>query len=86
MPLSPDPSGEIYIDGFVGVKFPMYDGKRRVVCQVSWDALQDRAALDKTNQNDVRGTFEVYRNKIEAIASDHYDRGEQNPLVRSGES
>jgi hypothetical protein len=85
MPLTPDPSQEVYIDGFVGAKFAMFDGKKRVLCQASWEGLQDRAALDHTEQSDVRGTFEKYRTKIEKVASDHYDSGESNPMVRSGE-
>jgi hypothetical protein len=85
MPLTPDPSGQFLVDGYVGVKFAMFDGKKRVLCRASWEGLQDRAALDHTNQSDVRGTFERCRTKIEAVASDHYDRGEANPLVRSGE-
>ena len=63
----------------------MFDGEKRVVCRVKWKGLQDRAALDQTDQNDVRGTFEKYRAEIEKVASDRYDRGELNPLVESGE-
>ena len=85
MPLTPDPSKAIEIDRFVAVRFAMFDGKKRVVCRVSWAALQDRAALDKTDQSDVGGTFQKHRAEIEKVASDHYDRGELNPLVESGE-
>lgn len=85
MPLTPDPSGEIYVDGFVGVKFAMFDGKKRVVCRASWEGLQDRAALDHTSQSDVTGTFERHRSKIEEVASGHYDRGDQSPVVLSGQ-
>ena len=58
MPLSPDPSGLFQIIGFVGINFAMYDEPSRVLCRVSWEALQDRAALDRTDQNDVSGTFD----------------------------
>jgi hypothetical protein len=85
MILTPDPSREVYIDGFVGAKFAMFDGKKRVLCQASWESLQDRAARDRTDQSDVRGTFEKHRTTIEKVASDHYDRGESNPVVRSGD-
>ena len=85
MPLTPDPSKAIEIDRFVAVRFAMFDGKKRVSCRARWAALQDRAALDQTDQNDVRGTFEKYRAEIEKVASDRYDRGELNPLVESGE-
>jgi Protein of unknown function (DUF1488) len=83
MPLKPDPSKAIEIDGFVAVKFAMFDGGKRVICKASWIALQDRAALDKTDESDVRGTFEKYRAQIEKVASDRYDGGERNPLVDS---
>jgi hypothetical protein len=85
MPLTPDASKQIEIARFIAVKFAMFDGRKRVICQASWAALQDRAALDKTDQSNVRGTFEKYRAEIERVASDHYDGGEQNPSVRSGE-
>jgi len=85
MPLTPDPSKAIEIDRFVAVRFAMFDGEKRVVCRVRWKGLQDRAALDQTDQRDVRGTFEKYRAEIEKVASDHYDRGALNPLVESGE-
>jgi hypothetical protein len=81
--LTPDPSKAIEIESYDGVKFAMFDGKKRVICKASWKALQDRAALDKTNQSDVRGTFEKYRAEIERVASDHYDRGKRIPLVES---
>jgi hypothetical protein len=85
MPLTPDPSKQFEIERFVGVEFAMFDGKKRVVCRVSWAALQDRAALDKTDQSDVGGTFQKHRAEIEKVASTHYDSGERNPRVRSGE-
>jgi hypothetical protein len=85
MPLTPDPSKQIQIESFVGVNFAMFDGKKRVVCRAEWKALQNRAALDKTDESDVHGTFQKYRAKIEKIASDHYDGSERFPLVRSGE-
>jgi Protein of unknown function (DUF1488) len=85
MPLTPDPSGTFQVDGFVGVKFAMFDGQIRVLCLATWESLQDRAALDGTDQRDLAGTFERHRGAIEAVASNHYDRGEADPLIRSGE-
>jgi hypothetical protein len=85
MPLTPDPSGEFLVDQFVGVRFAMFDDKTRVLCRASWEGMQDRAALDRVDQNDVRGTFERHRSAIEKVASNHYDSGEANPVVRSGE-
>ena len=72
MPLTPDPSKAIEIDRFVAVRFAMFDGEKRVVCRVRWKGLQDRAALDQTDQRDVRGTFEKYRAEIE--------KGRERPL------
>src|SRR5262245_32071273 len=42
------------------------------------------AALDGTDQRDLSGTFERHREAIEGVASNHYERGEANPLIRSG--
>jgi hypothetical protein len=85
MPLTTDPSGAFVVEQFEGVKFAMFDEKKRVLCRASWEGLQDRAAQDHADQRDVGGTFKKYRTKIENVASEHYDRGEANPLVRSGE-
>jgi Protein of unknown function (DUF1488) len=85
MPLTPDPSREFVVSQFDPVKFAMFHGKKRVLCSASWESLQDRAALDGTNQADVGGTFQRHRSEIERIASQHYDRGETLPLVRTGE-
>jgi hypothetical protein len=82
MPLTSDPSREIYVALFVGVKFAMFDQQKRVICQVSWEGLRERAARDNTDQDDLRGTFEKHRATIERAASDLYDRGERNPLVQ----
>jgi hypothetical protein len=85
MPLTPDPSGDFRVEGYMGVKFAMWDGKHRVLCTVSWEGLQDRAVLDHADQDDVGATFKKHRAKIEKVASNHYDDGEINPVVRTGE-
>jgi Protein of unknown function (DUF1488) len=85
MPLWLDPSLEFIIDRFDGVRFTMLDKTKRVVCRVSLEALQDRAARDRTDQTDLGGIFETYRSRIESVASKRYDWGELSPFVRSGD-
>ena len=85
MPLTPDPSGGFQVESYVGVKFAMFDGKERIVCTASWEGLQERAAADHADQDDVGATFNKYSAKIEKLASNHYDAGEANPVVRTGE-
>jgi hypothetical protein len=85
MPLWLDPSLEFIIDRFDGVRFAMLDKAERVVCRVSLEALQERAARDGSDQTDLGGIFETYRSRIESVASRRYDQGELIPMVRSGD-
>ena len=85
MPLTSDPSGDFRVEGHMGVKFAMFDGKQRVLCTVSWEGLRDRAVLDHADQDDMGATFKKHRERIEAVASRHYDGGDDRPVVRTGE-
>jgi len=85
MPLMPDPSGDFRVERYIGVKFAMFDGEKRVLCTASWEVLQDRAALDHADQDDVGAIFKKHRTAIETVATAHCDGGETNPVVRTGQ-
>jgi hypothetical protein len=69
-------------DLLVGVRFAMFDGDKRVVCRVSYEALTDRASIDRITETP-HETFMRFRDRIEQIASSNYDQGEKSPLVAS---
>ncbi|MBN8995921.1 MAG: DUF1488 family protein [Rhizobiales bacterium] len=71
-------------DFITGVLFGMKDPEgRRIVCRVTREALEDRAAADKENQRDQAATFARARKAIEAAASRRFDAGEKAPVVHS---
>lgn len=82
MPLLPDPTKETKIETHRGIHFAMFDGKTRIPCLVSWRALNDRAVKDKADERDVKATFERHRELIERVASNNFDAGEREPIVR----
>jgi Protein of unknown function (DUF1488) len=64
----------------VGARFVMVDVNNRakkVVCHVTYDALQDRATFDGYVDDWMRAWRE-HRKTIEKIASFNYDRGQFN--------
>ncbi|MCG2645582.1 MULTISPECIES: DUF1488 family protein [Bradyrhizobium] len=81
MPLQPDRLAQIVVDVSSGILFAMFDGDKRVVCEVEWGALTDRAIVDGDDESDARAAFERHREKIYAIASQNYDAGEKWPCV-----
>jgi hypothetical protein len=66
-------------EGFQYVQFPMIDPKgARIVYQVSYAALQDRASADGDGSMDAVASFLRNREKIEQIASRKYDAGDKS--------
>ncbi len=67
--------------------FPMTDGKTRIVCRVSREALQDRASADGRGEliDDLVGVFLIHRERIEQIASAKHDSGDAEHLVRTAD-
>lgn len=68
-----------------GVDFPMTDGRDRIVFRVSREALDDRASLDGNGHLDHVEAFLLYRQAIELIASNKYDAGDPDRIIRSVE-
>jgi hypothetical protein len=67
-------------ENLVGVRFPMLDDSdrtKRVICLVTYAALQDRATLDGNGEDWIRAWLE-HRSEIEALASVNYDDGKFN--------
>jgi hypothetical protein len=65
---------------FVGVRFIMADATdqaKRVVCLVTYEALQNRATIEGYGDDWVRAWRE-HRKMIEGLASLNYDRGRYN--------
>jgi hypothetical protein len=68
------------VEKFVGVRFIMADAAdkgRRVVCLVTYEALQNRAKFDGYGDDWMRAWRE-HRKKIEGLASLNYDHGRHN--------
>ena len=63
-------------ENLVGVRFAMrdQDKNQRVICLVTFEALQDRAAFDG-NGTDWLRAWREHRATIEQLASAHYDNG-----------
>ena len=73
-------------DRFSGVLFPMTDGKSRIVYQVTYAALQDRASADGSGVTfDAVETFLKHRRRIEQIASEKYDAGVAERVVTAAD-
>jgi hypothetical protein len=73
-------------DRFSGILFPMTDGKSRIVYQVTYAALQDRASADGEGATfDAVETFLKHRPRIEQIASEKYDAGVAERVVTTAE-
>ena len=71
-------------ENLVGVRFPMVDVSdrtKRVICLVTYAALQDRATFDGNGDDWMRAWLE-HREAIEALASYHYDH---DMITASGE-
>lgn len=82
MPLRHDPSQEMtVVDPRSGISFAMFDGPKRVICKVDWDALVDRATVDGVDETDISATYDRHREAIQAIASRNYDAGQASPIV-----
>jgi hypothetical protein len=69
------------------VSFPMTDGRTRIVCRVSREALQDRASADGHGElmADLARVFLIHRQRIEQIASANHDAGDTEHLVRTAD-
>jgi hypothetical protein len=68
------------VEKFVGVRFIIADAAdkgRRVVCLVTYEALQNRAKFDGYGDDWMRAWRE-HRKKIEGLASLNYDHGRHN--------
>jgi hypothetical protein len=82
MPLRPGPSGEItVVDQHSGIQFAMFDGDKRVLCEVGWGALVDRATVDGADESDILATYHRHREAIQALAGQNYDAGQERPIV-----
>jgi hypothetical protein len=69
------------------VSFPMTDGKTRIVCRVSREALEDRASADGQGERmaDLAEVFLANRQRIEQIASAKHDAGDFEHLVTTAD-
>jgi hypothetical protein len=82
MPLLPDPSGEITVlDHQSGIQFAMFDGEKRVLCEVERGALVDRATVDGADESDIVATYHRHCEAIQVIAGQNYDAGQERPIV-----
>ena len=65
----------------------MTDGKTRIVCRVSREALDDRASADGRGERmaDPVEVFLAHRQRIEQIASAKHDAGDLEHLVRTAD-
>ena len=73
-------------DRFLGILFPMTDGKSRIIYRVSYEALQDRASADGSGAtSDAVETFLKHRSRIEQIASEKYDARIAERVVTTAE-
>jgi hypothetical protein len=84
MPLMRADSG-VPVAEIDAIYFPMEDMKtgEQISCRVSYAYLQDRVRLREgiLTGPTMLPHFEVLRDEIEKIASNHYDDGERNPFV-----
>jgi hypothetical protein len=55
-------------DLLLGVRFAMFDGEKRVIWRVSYEALTDRANADDRKET-TRETFLRWRNQIKQLVS-----------------
>ena len=80
MPLTPT---DECIEQSGDVHFAMMDGKRRIVCRVSGEALDDATAASGRGPKaaDAVKCFLKFRTRFEKIASKKYDGGDRKPLV-----
>jgi hypothetical protein len=79
MPLVRD-SNVSDLEKSIGARFIMVDVEdraKKVICRVTYEALQDRATLDGYVDDWMRAWRE-HRKTIERIASLNYDRGQFN--------
>jgi Protein of unknown function (DUF1488) len=69
------------------VSFPMTDGKTRIVCRISREALEDRASADGRGEllADLPEVFLMHRERIEQIASAKHDAGDSEHLARTAD-
>jgi len=63
-----------------GIQFTMGDGPARVICWVSREAL-DAIEGGNPSQHGRRVCFERHRTRLEQIANEKYDAGENSPVV-----
>ncbi|MDA9404484.1 hypothetical protein XH79_37850 [Bradyrhizobium sp. CCBAU 45389] len=59
----------------------MFDGDKRVLCEIESGALADRAIADGADENDIRATYYRHHKTIQVIASQNYDAGQERPIV-----
>jgi len=69
------------------ILFPMTDGRTRIVCRVSREALEDRASADGRGDlmADLMEVFLMHRNCIERIVSAKHDAGDAERLVKTAD-
>jgi hypothetical protein len=72
-------------DMLEGILFPMTDGKTRIIYRVSYEALQDLASADGDGSLDTIACFERHRTEIEEIASEKFDAGNPERIIRTNE-
>ena len=82
MPLTP--TGQVS-ERSGDILFAMRDGKKRVVCRITVEALDDVAHARLSTSKDRLGCFTKYRDRILKVASKRYDAGEAKPIVRSAD-
>ena len=78
MPLIADRRHPINVTDLNVVRFTMFNGERKVLCGVTYDALQDIAALDGLHEEPIGALFERFRSEVEFIASRKYDARERS--------
>jgi Protein of unknown function (DUF1488) len=79
-PISPQADFVDDFDLLMGVRFAMFDREKRVVCRVSYEALDEASTGSKETPHE---TFIRCRDSIEKIASARYDDCEEAPIVTS---
>jgi hypothetical protein len=78
MPLTSSTNPNVDNSNLFFIRFPMMDGDKIVAVRVSDIALQDRAARDGRQTEDIIVLFQDYRDEVENAASRKYDEGHQD--------
>ena len=85
MPLTSSDAPNAGVVMLEGLYFNMLDGRTRVRCRVTEEALQDRAGRANMAQDGLMSIFETFQDEIESIASMKYDRGGDPVVVLSSD-